>query len=249
MNRLTKWLAALVLLLVPVGVAQAQAAITYTTLSSAVTGGGGYSGFGTKTFQTSVTLASLTNVNAAVNGSVQTIIEVDDEAMGVLSVNSTTNVVQVLRGYNGSIANPHNSGAPVMVGPTNYFYAVNPSGACNLTGTVVTPYINLITGQQWLCDTTTSTWTPELSTGSITPSATSAAIQTVGQTFTVNGLQTGEPLIVTVQPAPTSLCPLTSVRVTAANTITLYFTVLTAAACTPASGVYEFFDPLRNMSW
>ena len=79
-----------------------------------------------------------------------------------------------------------------------------------------------------------------MTTGSITPAATSAAIQTAAQTFTVPGLVTGEPIAVVSAPVPTSLCPLTSAQVTAANTVSLYFTTLTAAACTPAAGTYLF---------
>ena len=84
----------------------------------------------------------------------------------------------------------------------------------------------------------------ELSTASITPTATSAAVQTVGQTFTLTGIASGEFLSLINQPAPTSLCPTTGVRASGANQITLYFTVLTASACTPAAGVYTFL-PIR----
>jgi hypothetical protein len=80
----------------------------------------------------------------------------------------------------------------------------------------------------------------ELSTASISPAATSAAIQTVGQAFTLTGIASGEYVTLIGQPAPTSLCPATSARATGSNSVTLYFTVLTAAACTPAAGVYTF---------
>lgn len=78
-----------------------------------------------------------------------------------------------------------------------------------------------------------------LSTGSVTPAATSAAIQTVAQTFTITGLASGADITVVAQPAPTSLCPLVAARATALNTVSLYWSVLTAAACTPASGTYK----------
>jgi hypothetical protein len=78
-----------------------------------------------------------------------------------------------------------------------------------------------------------------LSTGAITPAATSAAIQTVAQTFTVTGLTSTDQLALILQPAPTSLCPTTSVRATGTDTLSIYFTVLTAAACTPAAGTYN----------
>ena len=78
----------------------------------------------------------------------------------------------------------------------------------------------------------------QLYSASITPAATSAAIQTVAQTFTFTGLNSGDQVFLVSQPAATSLCPATSARATAANTLSVYFTVLTAAACTPTSGTY-----------
>lgn len=77
--------------------------------------------------------------------------------------------------------------------------------------------------------------------GSLTPGATSAAIQTSTQTFTITGLLVGD--IVWVNgPAPTSLCPNVAARVSSLNTLALDFSVLTAAACTPAAGAYTILD-------
>lgn len=73
---------------------------------------------------------------------------------------------------------------------------------------------------------------------SLTPTATSAAIQTVEQSFTVTGLLTTDRVFIN-GPAPTSLCPPVTARVSAANTLAIGFSVLTAAACTPASGTYK----------
>lgn len=72
---------------------------------------------------------------------------------------------------------------------------------------------------------------------SLTPAQTSAAIQTATQTFAVTGLSTADRIIVN-GPTPTSLCPMVSARVSATDQIALDFTVLTAVACTPASGTY-----------
>jgi hypothetical protein len=71
-----------------------------------------------------------------------------------------------------------------------------------------------------------------------TPTATAAAIATVQQTVTVVGLTTTMDVWVE-GPVPTSLCPMTNARISAANTLQVDFTVLTAAACTPASGTYN----------
>jgi|SRR6185312_13207579 len=73
---------------------------------------------------------------------------------------------------------------------------------------------------------------------SLTPAASSAAIQTAEQTFTVTGLLTTDTVTIN-GPAPTSLCPPTTARVSAANTLAIGFTTLTAAACTPAAGTYK----------
>lgn len=79
-----------------------------------------------------------------------------------------------------------------------------------------------------------------LSTASITPAATAATIGVATQTFTLTGVASGEQIVAIKIPAPTALCPLVSARATTANTVALDFAVMTAAACTPASGVYTF---------
>lgn len=73
----------------------------------------------------------------------------------------------------------------------------------------------------------------------ITPAATAAAIATVEQTFTVTGLTTTDVVFLNTSVAPTSLCPPVGARASAANTISIQFSVLTAAACTPAAGIYN----------
>lgn len=145
--------------------ATAQTALNSTTLSAAVTGGGPYSGT-SGVFQTQVTVASVTNLTAAFNSSViQSVLYVDREAMGVVSFNSTTKIVQVLRGYMGTPATPHASGATVLYGPintlgANIFFQSDPSGACTAAATPSTPYVNVSNGLQWLCSSVTGTWVP-----------------------------------------------------------------------------------------
>lgn len=74
--------------------------------------------------------------------------------------------------------------------------------------------------------------------GAITPAASSASVQTTEQTFTYTGLATTDKVFLINSVAPTSLCPPTTVRVSAANTLAIGFTTLTASACTPAAGTY-----------
>lgn len=218
----------------------AQVNLTQTTITSALTASGNQ-----------VVVASSAGISApgpaSANGfSSQTVTElfVDQEAMLVTGVNG--NVVNVVRGASSTAASAHAAGAVVWVGTPNQFFAATPTGACNALNTV-NPYINVLTGQTWFCDSGTGNWQPVFSTGAITPAATAAAIQTVGQTFSVKGLSPGEPVAVVSQPAPSSLCPLIAARVTAADTVSLYFTTLTAAACTPAAGTYFLLAPRLNI--
>ena len=79
-----------------------------------------------------------------------------------------------------------------------------------------------------------------LSSGAITPTPTAAAIGVATQTFTVTGLTSTDMIALTSGPAPTALCPVVGARATSTNTVSLDFAVLTAVACTPASGTYKF---------
>lgn len=218
----------------------AQTNLTQTTITGALSASGNQ-----------IVVASATGISApsAFAGSgfgsqTQSELFVDSEAMLVTGVSG--NVVNVVRGASSTMATAHNANSVVWVGAPNQFYTIVPNGACTAVNTV-NPYINVLTGQTWFCDSGTGNWQPVFSTGSITPAATSAAIQTAPQTFTVKGLSTGEPIAVVSQPAPTSLCPLVAARVAAANTVSLYFTTLTAAACTPASGSYFLMAPRLNI--
>jgi hypothetical protein len=223
--------------------AAAQTALTQTTLSAAVTSAGA----------TTVTVASATGINApaapvgaAYGAFTQTELYVDQEAMLVTSLNGKN--IGVVRGANSTQAATHGSGAVVWIGTPTQFFALPPNGSCTAANTV-SPYIDTINGQFWLCDAVSGNWLNVFSTGAITPAASSAAIQTAAQTFTLTGAISGEPIMITSQPAPTSLCPLVAARVTAANTVSLYFTTLTAAACTPAAGTYMFVLPRFNVAF
>ncbi len=218
----------------------AQTNLTQTTITSAIT-----------PTASQIVVASATGISspAGVGGNVfaaptQTELYVDGEAMLVTGVSGTT--VNVVRGASSTMGTAHVAGSVVWVASPNQLYELAPVGGCTAANTV-NPYINVLTGQLWFCDTGTGNWQNVFSTGTITPAASSAAIQTAAQTFTVKGLATGEPVAVVSQPAPTSLCPLVAARVTAANTVSLYFTTLTAAACTPASGTYFLMAPRLNI--
>lgn len=232
-----------------------QNTLTSTTLSAAVQGSGIEGQGGATGTQppapTFIQVASSTgivgiNPNLGITASQpnQTAVMVDGEVMLVIAVNGTT--ITVARGQQGTQSTPHASGAVVWIAKPFYFHRTDPSGSCTAAQIVASPWVNVFDGRFFVCDATTGVWQPVFSSGSITPAATSAAIQTAGQTFTVTGLISGEPISVVSQPAPTSLCPLVAARVTAANTVTLYWSVLTAAACTPAAGTYYFNVPRLN---
>lgn len=226
MKNLKGLLLALVLALaLPLGVS-AQTALNSTTLNEAVDG-----------TETSIDLASAANINA------RDIAFVDHEAMRVVSVDATNNRIVVIRGYAGTLADDHANSAFIYIDRPDRFISKDLTGSCTAGSEFpnFTPLINISNGKQYICSS--SLWLLVLSTGSITPAATPAAVGVDLQTFTLNGVLTGQALMVAVQPAPTALCPLVSVRASAANTVQLGFATLTAAACTPAAGTYLFFVP------
>lgn len=120
--------------------ATAQTSVTTTTTSAAVTN-----------TATSVTLASTTNVVAGAE------LFMDTEAMLVNAVNTTTGVVQVNRGFDGTKSSPHISGSTVYVGPTSgvtgtpFVFADPQIGSCTASAQVYDPTINVQNGRIWSC--------------------------------------------------------------------------------------------------
>jgi hypothetical protein len=130
--------------------AEAQTALSQTTFAAAVTASAQQVRVASATGIVAGNLLFIEDGTGAGLGS--------SESMFVESVSGT--VLTVVRGYYGSIANPHISGALVIFGQPNQFYSVDPSGACTASAQPVTPYINVKTGNQWLCSTVTSSWVP-----------------------------------------------------------------------------------------
>lgn len=157
------------------GISQAQVALTQTTISSAVSGPALYSGTSVNIDQV-VFLASVTGISApALPGSPVSVIYIGREAMGVFTVNTSLKSVGVFRGYLGTQAAPHPANAMVLVSnaystnqafggnpvPSGFFQADPPvDGTCTLANTPTTPWVNVLTGAQWVCSTITSTWAP-----------------------------------------------------------------------------------------
>ncbi len=157
------------------GIAFGQTALTQTTLASAVNGPSAYNGTTSRT-DTNIVLASVTGIQApTLPGTPVSVIYVGGEAMGVFSVNTTTKVVSVFRGYLSTQAAPHPSGDMVLVAPayqTSLGTGANPlpnglfqfdppgGGACTPSNTPTTPWVNVLTRAQWLCSTISKTWIP-----------------------------------------------------------------------------------------
>lgn len=94
---------------------------------------------------------------------------IDREYLAVISINGL--VIQVQRGQGGTVASPHRSTAMVLFGRGSWFYVNDPGGisrigtgvsgvSCTAATVYVTPYVNILTGGQWLCSTITGTWVP-----------------------------------------------------------------------------------------
>lgn len=88
----------------------------------------------------SVTLASGTGVRPGLS------LYFDRELVTVVSCGIGT-ACNVLRGQGGTASKPHVMGTPVTIGRGDQFYDTNPAGAA--IGALVTPWINVLTGEQW----------------------------------------------------------------------------------------------------
>lgn len=153
MKTLKKAVLALLFAFTPM-LAFAQAnTLSQTTLSAAITGG-----------QTVFNVASATGITAPTGapGTSTTLYVLDTsgagEAMTVVSLNATT--VSVARGSNGTVARSHASGSMVLAGRPNWFYVKDPNGSCTAANTLVTPFVNILNGREWLCSTITLSWVP-----------------------------------------------------------------------------------------
>jgi hypothetical protein len=158
------------MLALAVGTALGQASLTQTTLSAAQAGGNNPSGI-TSNYQTTVSLTSATGVQTAFNGQPITYVYVGNELEGILSlVTGQTTIYNVLRGQWGTKVSPHASADMALIEVISPqfggyqgsagFQTVDPpyNGACLATATNATPWLNVITGGQFLCSTITGTW-------------------------------------------------------------------------------------------
>jgi hypothetical protein len=158
------------------GAAFAQTALTQTTLAAAVTIGtaGGASGI-SGSYQTTISLTSATGIQVANNGQPITFVYIDQELFGVLSlVTGQTTIYNVLRGQLGTRAAAHSLGAMALIqvvspqfggfAGSGGFQQTDPPGglgaSCTAASTLAYPWVNVLTGWQWLCSSVTGSWTP-----------------------------------------------------------------------------------------
>lgn len=158
------------------GLANAQTALTQTTLAQAITVGTAGAGSGlTGTLSTTINLTSATGVQIAFNGQPITFVYIDQELFAVMSlVPGQTTIYNVLRAQWGTRAAAHSLGAMALIETvTPQFGGFSGSGGletadppgglgagCTSTNTLATPWVNVLTGWQWICSPVTGTWTP-----------------------------------------------------------------------------------------
>lgn len=152
-----------------------QTSLTQTTLAAAQGIGPASLPSGTQSpLMTFVSLASATGVQLAALGTQPvTYIYVDQELEGIVSLlPGQTTIFNVLRAQGGTKAAPHVSGAMVLLATitpqfgggagSGGFQQIDAplGGACTGSNTIFTPWINVLTGAQWLCSSITGTWVP-----------------------------------------------------------------------------------------
>ncbi|KKM63481.1 hypothetical protein LCGC14_1511060, partial [marine sediment metagenome] len=153
-------LAGVLFWLAPLQLARAQATLTSTTLSAAVTDTSGRT----------LTVASATDF------AVDSLLYVNHEAMVITAVSGT--VISVTRGAAGTKASTHQSATTVYVGVQYYFSSTDRSGSCTSTNEVVLPVINVSNGNLYTCSD--SQWALQKTFGTIeAPFGTHVKINTV----------------------------------------------------------------------
>ncbi len=143
--------------------------------------------------QTTINVASATGINAAtvsVPGSALYIADIGQSKGEVVIVNTVTSTtLNVRRGASGTKATAHVSGAMVLVATApNWFYSTNPQGSCVAASVYASPWLNVLTGEQWLCSAKTLAWSASWGAYSGNPQVLSAtATASVGGATAVAG--------------------------------------------------------------
>lgn len=155
MQTLLKVFAVVALMVGFASTSQAQVVLSNTTLSGAIT-----SESATSFVLASASASSQATVGAPAAGNC---LYVEHEMMQITAISSTR--VTVIRGTGGTAANKHPTSAVVFTGACSNFKASDPEKsaglsalkACTTASMGVRPWINVITGDVWLCKS--SVWT------------------------------------------------------------------------------------------
>lgn len=169
---------ALAVLLSPVASQAQQNLLVQTTLSAAVSAPASQTITAPVPYS-QVQIASVTglvgyqlNQTGTINVQSLWVLYVDREEMAVVAVNGLT--VQVIRGYNSTVATSHASGQMVLYGKAAWFYNNDPGttfsqggGAgvpggttCVVAAQFAFPWVNVRTGSEWGCSPTSLTYVP-----------------------------------------------------------------------------------------
>ncbi|MFA5265690.1 MAG: hypothetical protein WC378_17865 [Opitutaceae bacterium] len=132
LNKYSKSVLVALLLVLPV-FGYAQATLTSTTLSAAV------SDASTGTIR----------VTSATGFSVGYLAYVDREVLRVNAISGTA--IRVTRGQEGTAGTPHLTGTTIFVGPPGYFTNYDRSGGCTATSLSALPLISFVSGTWWDC--------------------------------------------------------------------------------------------------
>lgn len=130
---------------------------------------------------TQVCVASATGISTPTISSPGTMFFVDSaEAMQVVGAGASSTCFMVDRHWGAA---GHNSGAILLLGPPNQFYGKDPkvNETCVLATTYVTPFVNIVTGDQWLCSTVTGTWVAGWQNKTVPAQPTTAVASAAGQ--------------------------------------------------------------------
>jgi hypothetical protein len=182
-------------------IAAAQTSLTQTTLASAQgIGPASLAGGSQAALQTTISVASATGIQTAAFGAQPvTFVYVDKELEGILSLqNGQTTIFNVLRAQGGTLAAYHASGTIALVGTvTPQFGGFAGSGGFQqidapfggvCAGSLYTPWVNVVTGAQWLCSSITGTWVPGWNNPLVPGNArATAAVASAASTLTPTG--------------------------------------------------------------
>ena len=239
-KHLAKWALLLAALLLPGSLFAQQNLLVQTTLSAAVPAptAGGQTSLVQVASATSIT-AGL-NINATLNSQNLWVLYVDREAMAVVGVSGTA--LTVIRGYDSTKATSHVSGQMVLYGKQAWLYTYDPGSvtgnsggvsgeSCTTASVLVSPWLNIRTGAQWLCSTITKTWVP----GFNNPAAYGSAAVTAAHNSSTAAMVVSGPLF-----HVTGTSAMTSIAIPVGCNATAYggcaFAVIPDAACSFTGG-------------